>query len=71
MTEREALAHYHDGRACLAAPQSRDTPALALTLHQVVAVPVSIGLATLLLAAGTLSFCTRRLPVAQNFGTSR
>jgi len=44
---------------------------LALTLHQLVAVPVSIELATLLLAAGTSSFCTPRLPVVQNFGTGR
>ena len=34
-----------------------------------VAVPVSIGLANLVLAAGTSFFCTRRLTVAQNFGT--
>ena len=30
-----------------------------------VAVPVSIGLATLVLEVGTSSFCTRRLTVAQ------
>ena len=34
-----------------------------------VTVPVSIGLATLMVAAGTSSFCTRRLTVAQKFGT--
>ena len=34
-----------------------------------VAVPVSIGLATLVLPVGTSSFCTRRLTVAQKFGT--
>ena len=37
--------------------------------HGLVAVPVSIGLANLVLAAGTSFFCTRRLTVAQNFGT--
>jgi hypothetical protein len=42
---------------------------LALSLHRVVAVPVSIGLATLMVAVGTSSFCTRRLTVAQKFGT--
>jgi hypothetical protein len=35
----------------------------------VVAVPVSIELATLMVAVGTSSFCTRRLTVAQKFGT--
>ena len=39
------------------------------SLHRVVAVPVSIGLATLMVAVGTSSFCTRRLTVAQKFGT--
>jgi len=34
-----------------------------------VAVPVSIGLATLGLPVGTSPFCTRRLTVAQKFGT--
>jgi hypothetical protein len=34
-----------------------------------VAVPVSLGLATLVLAVGMSSFCTRRLTVAQKFGT--
>jgi len=34
-----------------------------------VAVPVSIGLATLVLPVGTSSFCTRRLTAAQKFGT--
>ena len=34
-----------------------------------VAVPVSIGLATLVLAVGTLSLCTRQLTAAQKFGT--
>ena len=36
------------------------------SLHRVV--PVSIGLATLMVV-GTSSFCTRRLTVAQKFGT--
>jgi hypothetical protein len=39
------------------------------SLHRVVAVPVSIELATLMVAVGTSSFCTRRLTVAQKFGT--
>jgi hypothetical protein len=57
---------------CLAVPQSRDTPALALTLHQAGGGPgIAIGLATLVLATGTSSFCTWWLPVAQNFGTGR
>jgi hypothetical protein len=34
-----------------------------------VAVPVSIGLATLVLPVGTSSFCTRRLTVEQKFST--
>ena len=70
MSEHEALAHYHDGRAL------RHRKAATRRLWRshcirLVAVPVSIGLATLLLAAGTSSFCTRRLPVVQNFGTGR
>jgi len=34
-----------------------------------VPVPISIGLATLVLPVGTLSYCSRRLTVAQKFGT--
>ena len=37
--------------------------------HGLVAVPVSIGLATLVLAVGQVRFCTRRLTVAQKFST--
>ena len=70
MSEHEALAHYHDGRAL------RHRKAATRRLwrsHCIrpVAVPVSIGLATLVLATGTSSFCTWWLPVAQNFGTGR
>ena len=39
------------------------------SLHRVVAVPVLIGLATLMVAVSASSFCTRRLTVAQKFGT--
>ena len=68
MSEREAPVRFHDWRA---APDRK-----AATRHLwrsrcigLVAVPVSIGLATLVLAAGTSSFCIRRLTVAQKFGT--
>jgi hypothetical protein len=37
--------------------------------HGLVAVPVSIGPATLVLPVGTSPFCMRRLTVAQKFGT--
>jgi len=50
-------------------PQGLDAPPLALPCIGLVAVPVSIGLATLVLPVGTSSFCTRRLIVTQKFGT--
>jgi len=64
MSEREALARYHDWCA------SRYRKAATRRLWRshcirLVAVPVSIGLATLVLATGTSSFCTWWLPVAQ------
>jgi len=70
MSEREALTRYHDWRA------SRHREAATRRLSRshcirLVAVPASLGLATLLLAAATSSFGTRWLPVAQNFGTGR
>ena len=68
MNEGEALVHFHDWRT------ARDRKAATHRLWRcrcigLVMVPVSIGLATLVLAAGTSSFCTRRLTVAQKFGT--
>ena len=65
MSEGGELVRFHDWRA------ARDRKAVTLrlwrSLHRVV--PVSIGLATLMVAVGTSSFCTRRLTVAQKFGT--
>ena len=68
MSEGRALVHFHDWRA------ARDRKAATRRLWRsncigLVAVPVSIGLATLVLAAGMSSFCTRRLTAAQKFGT--
>ena len=69
MSEGRALVRFHDWRAAL------DRKAVTRRLWRsrciigLVAVPVSIGLATLVLAVGTSSFCTRRLTVAQKFGT--
>jgi hypothetical protein len=68
MSEGGELVHFHDWRA------ARDRKAVTRRLWRsrcigLVAVPVSIGLATLVLPVGTSPFCTRRLTVAQKFGT--
>ena len=68
MSEGRALVHFHDWRA------ARDRKAATRRLWRsrccgLVAVPVSIGLATLVLPVGTSCFCTRRLTVAQKFST--
>ena len=68
MSEGGELVHFHDWRA------ARDRKAATRRLWRsrcsgLVTVPVSIGLATLVLAAGMSSFCTRRLTVVQKFGT--
>ena len=68
MSEGGALVRFHDWRA------ARDRKAATRRLCGsrgigLVAVPVSIGLATLVLPVGTSPFCTRRLTVAQKFGT--
>ena len=62
------LVHFHDWRA------ARDRKAATRPLWRsrcsgLVTVAVSIGLATLVLAAGMSSFCSRRLTVARKFGT--
>ena len=62
------LVHFHDWRA------ARDRKAATRYLWcsrciGLVAVPVSMGLATLVLAVGTSSFCSRQLKVARKFGT--
>jgi len=63
MSELEAPTRYYDWRAsrCRKAATRRLWRSHCIRL---VVVLVSIGLATLLLAAGTSSFCTRRLPLA-------
>ena len=68
MSDGGELMRFHDWRA------ARDRKAMTRRLWRsrcsgLVAVPVSIGLATLVLAAGTSSYCIRRLRVAQKFGT--
>ena len=68
MSEGRALVRFHDWRT------ARDHKAATRHFWRcrcigLVAVPVSIGLATLVLPVGTLPFCTRRLTVAQKFGT--
>jgi hypothetical protein len=65
MSEGGALVRFHDWRV------AGDRKAATRRLWRsrcigLVAMPVSIGLATLVLAVGTSSFCTRRLTVAQN-----
>jgi hypothetical protein len=68
MSEREARFHdWHAARDRKAATRRR----WCTRCIRLVTVPVSIGLATVVLAAGTSYFCTRRLTVAQNFGTGR
>ena len=69
MSEGGELMHFRDWR-CHTGSQGRDAPGLWRSRRSgLVAVPVSIGLATLVLPVGTSSFCTRRLTVAQKFGT--
>ena len=68
MSDGGELVRFHDWRA------ARDRKAMTRPLWRsrccgLAAVPVSIGLATLVLAAGMSSFCTRRLTAAQKFGT--
>ena len=68
MSEGGELVHFHDWRT------ARDHKAATRHFWRcrcigLVVVPVSIGLAALVLAVGTSSFCTRRLTVAQKFGT--
>ena len=68
MSKGRALVRFHDWRT------ARDRKAVTRRLWRsrcigLVAVPVSIGLATLVLPVGTLSFCIRRLTVAQKFST--
>ena len=70
MSKDRALVRFHDWRT---AP---DRKAVTRRLWRsrcigLVAVPVSIGLATLMVAVGTSSFCTRRLTVAQIRGDHR
>ena len=62
------MVRFHDWRA------ARDRKAVTRRLWRsaasgLVPVPISIGLATLVLPVGTSPFCTRRLTVAQKFGT--
>jgi hypothetical protein len=64
-----ALVRFDDRRA--ARDRKAATRRLGAPLHQAGAVPVSMGLATLVLAAGKSFFCTQRLTVLQNFGTYR
>ena len=64
MSKSGALVRLHDWRT------ARDHKAVTRHFWRcrcigLVAVPVSIGLATLLQEVGTSSFCTRRLTVAQ------
>jgi hypothetical protein len=68
MSEDGALMRFHDWRA------ARNRKAATRHLWRsrcigLAAVPVSIGLATLVLAVGTSSFCTRRLTVARKSST--
>ena len=68
MSEGGELVHFHDWRA------ARDRKAATRRLWRsrcsgLVTVPLSIGLATLVLTVGTSSLCTRQLTVAQKFGT--
>ena len=68
MSEGGALVRFHDWRA------TRDRKVATRRLLRSrcigqVSVPVSIGLATLVLTVGTSSLCTRQLTVAQKFGT--
>ena len=68
MSEGGELVHFHDWRA--AGDRKATTRRLWCSrCSGLVTVPVSIGLATLVLPVGTLSFCVRRLTVAQKFGT--
>jgi hypothetical protein len=68
MSDGGELVRFHDWRA------ARDRKAMTRRLWRsrcsgLMGVPVSIGLASLVLPVGTSSFCTRRVTVAQKFGT--
>ena len=69
MSERKAPVRFHDWRA------ARDRKAATRRRWRSrcirLAVPASIGLVALGLAAATSSLCSRRLTVAQNFRTGR
>jgi hypothetical protein len=69
MSEGGELVRFHDWRAARGRKAVTRRLWPSRCMHRVVAVPVSIGLATLMVAVGTSSFCTRRLTVAQKFGT--
>ena len=56
-------------RFMIGAPHGTTRPLWRSRCIGPVAVPVSIGLATLVLPVGTSCFCTRRLTVAQKFST--
>ena len=57
-------------RFLIGAPHGTTRPLWRSRCIGLVAVPASIGLATLVLAARHVNpFCTRRLTVAQKFGT--
>ena len=56
-------------RFLIGAPHGTTRPLWRSRCSGLVAVPVSIGLATLVLPVGTSCFCTRRLTVAQKFST--
>jgi hypothetical protein len=69
MSEGGELMHFRDWR-CQTGSQAHDAPGLWRSrCSGLVAVPVSTGLATLVLPVGTSSFRTRRLTAAQKFGT--
>ena len=68
MSEGGELVHFHDWRA------ARDRKAVTRRLWRsrcigLVAVPFSIGLATLVAAGRHVALLLRRLTVAQKFGT--
>ena len=69
MSEREALVRFRDW------PTARDRKAATRRRWRSrcirLAVPASIGLVALVLAAATSSLCSRRLTVEQNFCTGR
>ena len=65
MSEGRALVHWRAARDRKAAARRR----WRSRCSGLVTVPLSIGLATPVLAAGMSSFCTGRLTVAQKFST--